>query len=363
MIPGRATPEGTRRYADRHTSRAVPEHFRCANGLTLSSIGVGTYLGEPDDATDARYAAAVRRAWALGANVVDTAINYRFQRSERAIGRALAEAIRAGEISRDEVFISSKVGFIPFDREMPPDPGAWFQKTFVATGVARFEDVAGGAHVMTPAYLRHQVAWSRRNLGVETIDLVHLHNPETQRAERGPEAFRRAVRDAFAVLEELVRAGAIACYGTATWNGYRDDPEEDGYLDLDELLEIAREAGGGAHHFRAIQLPYNVGMPEAYLKPSQRGEPPIPRAAGAGLIVQTSASILQGRLARSLPREVRAAFADLRTDAQRAVQFVRSTPGVTTALVGTSRVEHVEEILELARIAPEPEQVEALVRR
>ena len=72
---------------------AAPSHFRDANGLRLSSIGVGTYLGDADDSTDADYTAAIRRAIALGCNVVDTAINYRCQRSERAIGAAIRQAI------------------------------------------------------------------------------------------------------------------------------------------------------------------------------------------------------------------------------------------------------------------------------
>src|SRR5439155_23840451 len=55
----------------------------------VSSLGNGTYLGRDDDWTDAAYTVAVRRALQLGINVVDTAINYRNQRSERAVGRAL----------------------------------------------------------------------------------------------------------------------------------------------------------------------------------------------------------------------------------------------------------------------------------
>ena len=87
-IEGFATPEGTVRRAARFPD-AAPGNFRAAQGLTLSSIGIGTYLGMADDATDAAYRDSVARAVELGADVVDTAINYRFQRSERSIGAAL----------------------------------------------------------------------------------------------------------------------------------------------------------------------------------------------------------------------------------------------------------------------------------
>ena len=89
---GSATAEGTLRYAARFQGRAAPGHFReIRGGLVLSSIGIGTYLGEPDEATDGAYTDTVVAAVEGGINVVDSAINYRFQRSERAVGEALRE--------------------------------------------------------------------------------------------------------------------------------------------------------------------------------------------------------------------------------------------------------------------------------
>jgi predicted aldo/keto reductase-like oxidoreductase len=75
-------------------------------------------------------------------------------------------------------------------------------------------------------------------------------------------------------------------------------------------------------------------------------------ARALGVTVVASASILQGKVAQDLPAHVREPLGSLATDAQTAIQFVRSTPGITTALVGMSRREHVEENLQLARIAP-----------
>jgi len=65
-----------------------------------------------------------------------------------------------------------------------------------------------------------------------------------------------------------------------------------------------------------------------------------------------SASILQGRLAADLSDVIGGRLGEFRTDAQRANQFTRSTPGATTALVGMSRVAHVEENLEVAAVPP-----------
>ena len=70
-----ATTEGTRRYYERFADRAANGHFRQQQDLVLSSIGIGTYLGNPDETTDANYTDAVVRAVQLGANVIDSAAN------------------------------------------------------------------------------------------------------------------------------------------------------------------------------------------------------------------------------------------------------------------------------------------------
>jgi aryl-alcohol dehydrogenase-like predicted oxidoreductase len=77
-------------------------------------------------------------------------------------------------------------------------------------------------------------------------------------------------------------------------------------------------------------------------------------ATELGVTVISSASIFQGRVAHGLPKDLREALGSLATDAQTAIQFVRSAPGVTTALVGMSTPEHVEENLKLVDVGPLP---------
>jgi len=360
QISGRAGAAGTAAYAARHADRLAPQHFRSFAELKLSSIGFGTYLGRYDDETDAAYRAAIDRALALGCNVVDTAINYRCMRSERSIGAALKQAIAAGRLRREEVVIATKGGFVPFDGAPPPDPEENFHNTYVATGICRAEDLVAGCHCMSPAYLADQIRRSRENLGLETIDIYYLHNPETQKPEVGAEEFLKRIRAAFELLESKVAAGEIALYGTATWDGYRSDPNDSGYLSLSELEAVAREIGGAQHHFRAIQLPLNLALPEAFSFFNQAHDgkafSTLQLAADLGLITMASASIFQSRLARNLPAELGKVFPGLKSDAQRALQFTRSTPGLTTALVGMAQIQHVEENLDTARVDPAPER-------
>jgi aryl-alcohol dehydrogenase-like predicted oxidoreductase len=355
LISGYATTEGTARFRARHESR-LPGHFRQAGGLWISTIGLGTYLGEPDAECDGRYTEAVARAVALGVNHFDSAINYRHQRSERSVGTALRTMFEAGTLRRDEVVLATKGGFLTFDGDAPEDPATYFDGKLIATGLVRPEEVAAGCHVMSPAYLENQIDESRRNLGVETLDIYYVHNPETQLTDVPKPEFFRRLRAACETLEGAVAAGKIRCYGTATWNAYRKGPESPESISLAEVLQVAREAGGEDHHFRAVQLPFSLAMPEALAAKTQiwngNAVSFLEAARDGGLMVFASASLMQGHLSQGLPSEIRRYFPTLSTDAQCAIQFVRSTPGITCALVGMSRREHVEENLATAKVAP-----------
>jgi aryl-alcohol dehydrogenase-like predicted oxidoreductase len=352
---GSATAEGTLRYAARFQGRAAPGHFReIRGGLVLSSIGIGTYLGEPDEATDGAYTDTVIAAVEGGINVVDSAINYRFQRSERAVGQALRELFHKG-FGRDEIMVCTKAGFLTPDGEMPADPNTYFSQEFLERGVFRVEDIAAGCHCMAPGYLADQLDRSRRNLGLETIDVLYLHNPETQLSEVPPEEFRRRIREAFLFLEAAVASKQIRAYGMATWNSFREDPKAAGFLSLAEMVQIAKDVAGDDHHFRFVQLPFNLAMPEALTRPNQAADgrpvPMVQAARAAGVALVTSAALLQGQLTKNLPAFINGALG-LKDNASLALQFARSVPGLTTALVGMSQVRHVRANLELIGVEP-----------
>jgi aryl-alcohol dehydrogenase-like predicted oxidoreductase len=358
MIRGFATPEGTAAYEARWAPPKAAGHFRVWGGLRLSSVGLGTYLGDEDAATDRAYQDAVARALTSGLNVVDSAINYRHQRSERSVGAALRALVETGRLGRAEVMLATKAGFIPFDGSKPPDPDGYVLGTYGRTGIAPPDEVVGGCHCIAPRFLADQLERSRRNLGVETIDVYHLHNPETQLAEVDRPTFLRRMRAAFEFLEGAVGERKIRVYGTATWNGYRQPPTARDFLSLPELAGLARAVAGELHHFRIVQLPYNLAMTEAFTRsnqPSGEGtESLLDAAERLGIYVMTSASIYQGQLARNLPPVIAEFLPGLETDAQRALQFVRSTPGVGTALVGMKDQAHVDEIARIGSVSPLP---------
>lgn len=357
MIRGWATPEGTAAYRSGLTT-VTAEHFRAWRGLTLSSLGIGTYLGAEDDATDRAYRDAVIRAVQLGINVVDSAVNYRHQRSERAVGAALSVLLASGGATREQVVLATKGGFIPFDGAAPANPGAFLAETYVRPGILCLEDIVAGCHCLAPRFLADQLDRSRANLGVETIDVYYLHNPEMQLSAVDRQTFIARMRAAFEFLEGAAGDGRIRVYGTATWTGFRQPPEAPDHLSLEELVRLAAEVAGAAHHFRVVQLPYNLAMTEAFVTANQRaGRDTVTLLEAAqrfDLYVMSSASVYQGQLARGLPEVVGRFLPGLQTDGQRALQFVRSTPGLGTALVGMTRIDHVEENARLAAVPPVP---------
>lgn len=349
--------EGTANYAARFAGKAAEGHFRtvdAAGGLTLSSIGIGTYLGGCDAPTDAAYAEAVVAAVRGGVNVMDSAINYRMQRSERSIGTALRQLFAEG-YSREELVICTKGGYLTPDGDLPANPREYFQREYFDQGICTPEDVAGGAHCMAPRYLENQLERSLRNLGVACVDVYYLHNAaESQLGEVDREVFQLRLRRAFEYLEGEVARGRIRFYGMATWNCFRQDLRAQDSIALENMVRIASGVAGAQHHFRFVQLPFNLAMTEALVaanQPLKHARVPIVKAADAlGVTLIGSASLLQTRI-KSLPPFVSEALGQP-TDLLNALQFARSSPGITTALVGMSKRSHVEENLQLVAVPP-----------
>jgi aryl-alcohol dehydrogenase-like predicted oxidoreductase len=350
----RATLDGTSRYAESFRSRAADGHFREVHGLVLSSLGIGTYLGQPDERTDAAYTGAIVAAVENGINVADAAINYRFQRSERSIGAALVQ-LEAKGYSRDQLILCTQAGYLTPDGKMPSDPNQYFFNEYIQRGIFNAKDIAAGSHCIAPRFLQDQLARSLANLGVDCVDLFYLHNPETQLGEISKAQFLGRIRAAFQYLESAVTAGKVQFYGLATWSGFRQDALARDAMQLAEIVAVAKELAGDGHHFRFVQLPFNLGMTEALTLGNQTVDGKtmtiMEAAEELNVTLIASASLLQGQVASNLPGFVAEALG-LDSDAERALQFVRSSPGITTALVGMSREEHVHTNAKLVNVAP-----------
>jgi aryl-alcohol dehydrogenase-like predicted oxidoreductase len=314
----------------------------------LSEIGIGTYLGNPDKETDKRYYETIKLGIEKGINVIDTAINYRNMKSEMVIGKVL------NEIERENVVVSTKGGYIA----VPPDvedPSKWFKEELIGKGILKPEDITPTGNVITPKYIEWAFNKSLENLNTDYIDVYFLHNPEDQLLLFSREEFYKKIRTVFRFLEGKVNEGKLKYYGLATWNGFRVSENEKQYLNLKEIYEIAKDVGGENHHFRFIELPYNMAMVEAYALKNQQinGEKvsTFEACEKLGIYTYISASIMQGQILGKIPEDILEKL-NVKTQVHAAIQFVRSTKGVGTALIGMSRKEHLLENLRIEEIPP-----------
>jgi aryl-alcohol dehydrogenase-like predicted oxidoreductase len=358
MIKGHATLEGTQKYAARQAD-ARGDFFTQDDHFCLASLGFGSFVPEPykEENYSFSYADAITAALRGGSNLIDTAANYRYGQSEKEIGEALKSLIDSGEIARDEVVVCSKGGFLPLCYPFPANPYEWIRTNIVDAKLATLENIALDQHCMTPAYIQWSLELSLANLGLETIDIYYLHNPETQLGFAEPEKFYEDIKAVFMELENARKQGKIGMYGVATWNAFLYEPTHLEYISLSKLVSIAREVGGENHGFAYIQMPFNLGKPHAYVYQNQEIDglfyTPLQAVKKLGLGAITSSSLLQmnlfkGEFSESFRTLIGLEYA---SDVHRALQFARSATGVSSSLAGSKVVEHVTHDLEIKKFA------------
>lgn len=355
LLAGRATRAGTQRFTERQDTQ--PDHFACPDALSLSSIALGTLRGEPGGVDDLLYRSVVGEYVEASGNVFNTALSDRLQTSERALGQAIARLVREDVISRDEIVVVTKGG------ALTPNPEAATSNTnvqrdlidtYINSQILDPSEIIRG-HSMAPRFLLDQIERSRQNLGIETLDYYLIQEPEIWLRSLGPDAFRAALSAAFRAMEEAVARGWIGAYGVSTWDGLLLPDSDRSHLSIVDLFEVALDIGQADHHFRALQLPYGLAMGEGAVLESQLGPDGHSRAIldslrDTGTAIFASAPLYGGRLVGRVPGFVREAFPEAPSDATAAIQFVRSTAGISSAVVGMRDPDHVVENLALAKI-------------
>jgi aryl-alcohol dehydrogenase-like predicted oxidoreductase len=357
IIEGYATPEGTKNYMQFAVSCGKPAaHFKSFDGLHLSSIGMGTYLGQPTEDDDQAIENAIYQSVKSGAvNVIDTAINYRSMKSEKTIGRALSGLIKDRIISREQLFISTKNGYITNDGDYPTvDVMEYMYKMYIQPEVITADDISSGYNVMNPNYLARCIDKSLMNMHISTLDLVYIHNAfESWYQDVSREKFMEMLVKVFELYERYRTQNKIRYYGMATWTCFRVPPTSSEYLSLEQVVKCADSISGKGSGFRFIQLPYNLAYSEALLLRNQsvgseKNLTILQAAARLNVGVFTSVPLFQGRLLRGqVPN-----YGNVTDPVSKLVQIIRSSPSVIAPLIGQKKPEHVEENLKTANIPP-----------
>lgn len=364
LIAGCATRAGTEVYARATGARCAPGHYSdfLNEHLQLSALGLGTFPGAATDDVDASYAEIIAGALQSGINVIDTAAHYRYGRSMRAAGEGLRRAFAAG-VARGQVYVVGKGGFLRFDEGPPGDLDVWFEEQVARKGLGTRDDLTG-VHCLAPGYIAQQIDELRAALGVETLDAFLVDQPEVHIPRIGKEALNRRLQSVFAVCEQAVSQGKIRSYGISTFEGFRVETDHALFQSLASLLGLAENAARivhrdaqARHHFRVVQLPFNAVMNEGFTRFSQAtGQGNVASTLQAAhqlrLFVMGSHGLAKGRLAETGIDALQTAMPELQSDAQRALQYNRSTPGLGVSLVGISTPGHLEDVLAVAVRAP-----------
>jgi len=351
MITGYATPEGTKKFAERQNQDSH-ENYKNVNNLTLSNVGIGTYLGNPDVETDKLVEDAIKKSILGGINIIDSAINYRAQKAERSVGNAITQLIDNNDISREEIFVSTKNGYVTNDGDIKEDLMQYVMREYGKTGIVKEGDISPGYHCMTLPYLNDQLERSLKNLGMDCVDLMYLHNSVEGQTHLPREQFLKNLKDVFEFYEKKRKEGKIRFYGMATWECFRTTPENPLFLQLAEVMDLAVQAGGKEHGFRFIQLPFNLMLDQAYMTKNHnvggKTVSVLEAAQEFNLGVFTSVPIMQGKLlaTNAIPE-----FGNFSASV-RLLQFVRSTPGITAPLIGHKLESHVKENMNVMKIPP-----------
>ena len=280
-LAGAATVEGTAKYATRIVSQLRHrDHIERGfvpfghTGLTVSRLGFGTYR---IDTREPGHREALVKALGEGVNLIDTSTNYMDGDSERLIGAVLRDLIKSNDLTRDAIIIVSKIGYVQ---------GQNLKQAQARERAGRpYPDMVkygeGIWHCVHPDFLADQLTASLDRLGLATLDICLLHNPEyflSEAAHRGGKdltplrkVFYQRLEMAFAYFESQVTAGRIRFYGVSS-NTVTADPNDPEATSLSDMLKAATAAaasnGKSRHHFAMLQCPMNLYEAGALITPN-----------------------------------------------------------------------------------------------
>ncbi len=267
MILGYAIPENIEAYASQFPQMTYSPLGR--TGLSISQVGFGGYRISDDNNTQRE---ALTQALLNGVNLIDTSSNYGNGGSERLIGEVMLDLIKQGKLSRKQVVIISKGGYLQgenfaISQQRKGENRSWADLVPYSNQLE---------HCIHPDFLADQITRSLERLQMDTIDVYLLHNPEYYLGwvkkldvdiEQARVEYERRLELALRHLESEVANGRIRAYGISS-NSFPKAPDSYDFTSLEKMLDIA-ESISADHHFQVIQFPMNVLEPEAAVQPNQ----------------------------------------------------------------------------------------------
>lgn len=222
----------------------------------VSICGFGSYRVDIGVKSHER---SLRKAILAGINIIDTSANYADGGSEKLVGKVINELLLEGKISRDEIVIVSKGGYIQgsnFDLASEREING-----------QSFPEVTKCApdlwHCIHPEFLEDQITRSLGSLNLKKIDVYLLHNPEyfltysqISDDERRKKEYYRRIEQAFIHLEKEADRERINYYGISS-NTFGLPSNKSNFTSLERVIDIANNISDN-NHFAVVQFPLNL---------------------------------------------------------------------------------------------------------
>jgi aryl-alcohol dehydrogenase-like predicted oxidoreductase len=259
---------------------------------------------------------------------------------------------------RDELFVCTKNGYFTNDGDFANvDLEKYLKLMYFDKDIIDADDISSSYNIMNPNYISNCIERSLCNMGLDTIDLVYIHNSfESWFNEVDRSTFFEMLYSVFETYEKYRRVGKLRYYGMATWNCFTAQENSKNYLSFKDVIKIANDVGGGENGFKFIQLPYNSFMTEPYTLLNQKinnSSPCVSTLDAAnhyGIHVFTSIPLFQGKL---LSMKIdHGSLSNLPFESTKLLQFVRSTPGIVAPLVGQKSMIHTDQNIVISKYPP-----------
>lgn len=359
-----ATVAATESYSRRFPQ--ISYNLLSDTGLRVSPIAFGSYR---IDTSFPEHREALHLALCSGVNLIDTSTNYTDGGSELLIGSVIEDIEKEGTIGRDEFVIVSKAGYLQgrvyrLSQNLKKDDRGYPDLVKHSVGLE---------HCIHPTFIEDQLTASLSRLNCGSIDVYLLHNPEyylswakrnNVERERAHEEYYRRIKLSFEHLEKERSRGRIRCYGISS-NTFPVPADDFEFTSLERVLSLAGEISP-LHHFKVIQLPFNLIENGCAVVGSQTGSLTVlelARRHNLALLANRPLNAIYGnglvRLSEDNPQSgpmkeiIQSADSDwgaASTLSQIAVRSLRSSQGVTSVLVGMRQKSYVEDMLiELGR--------------
>lgn len=218
----------------------------------VSPFGFGSYrISEAEPA----HAEALNLALTSGINLIDTSSNYGDESgaAEKLIGRCLSSLFESQKLTRQEVVIVSKVGYV--QRRTLREAKLKIDNHQPWPEMVDYQDNCW--HNISPEFIGDQLDHCLANLRIDCLDVLLLHNPEYfLKTTKQKDIYYSRIKKAFEFLETQVESGRIKYYGISS-NTFADPETSFESTSVEKCFQIAKEIKKN-NHFAVIEFPLNL---------------------------------------------------------------------------------------------------------